>query len=411
MSEDASIQTLTSHVDEQTLQELRSGPDLTSEDASAPAMEYPDVPQAPLPAVGDGTPPLCYVLGWLEKDVSKRMIGMANYPFKRQGEVGYDETYALARYRIHKIANYYHLWTNNKFVPSEGPYDCGPDAVEGPPLLAICCSLPRAYHLVRPSKGQFEWFKKVVGTEPRWYLCAEDFYKVEESCGLWGLRKPCCPLYSNACSYSSNDASPEREFSTVGNDPSADGYLGCTLEELRNGPDYASADARSPALEYPPLPPPPVLADGKPDDTLCYILGWYEADVCQQVMELADYPALLLGEPAYDETYARALRCMRQTSQYFHIWSTRKFVPSTDANTPGNAAGPLVLAICCSVPRAYERRPSRAQFEWFKKVVGMEPRWYLSTEVFYKIKGDKCHLVDLNTGKWVRDQGRKEGDE
>ncbi|KAM5538641.1 hypothetical protein V8D89_007670 [Ganoderma adspersum] len=102
---------------------------------------------------------------------------------------------------------------------------------------------------------------------------------------------------------------------------------GLTLEELRSGPtDLASEHASSPALEYPDVPPQPVFEDGTPNELkLCYVLGWLEDDVSTQ-MEVAGYQARLHGERTYEETFARALRNMRQTSNYFHVWTTYGFV-------------------------------------------------------------------------------------
>ncbi|PIL22904.1 hypothetical protein GSI_15600 [Ganoderma sinense ZZ0214-1] len=194
---------------------------------------------------------------------------------------------------------------------------------------------------------------------------------------------------------------------------------GLTLEELRNGPDLASEHASSPALEYPDRPPLPELEAGKPNDTLCYVLGWLKEDVSKQMMRVAGLPARQQGDLTYEQNFAQALHYMRQKSNYAHIWTTYEYVPGEDTNAPDAIGGPGLLAVCCSVDEVYHCRPSKGQFEWIKKVVGMEPRWYLIERSSYTVaeshgvwgpkqccplrEGDKCHLVDLDTGKWVRD--------
>ena len=74
---------------------------------------------------------------------------------------------------------------------------------------------------------------------------------------------------------------------------------------MRNGPELASERASSPALEYPEVPPLPVLEDGTQEEKLCYALGWLEEDVSKQIMEVAGYRTRNRGEAAYQETYVQ----------------------------------------------------------------------------------------------------------
>ena len=142
------------------------------------------------------------------------------------------------------------------------------------------------------------------------------------------------------------------------------------------------------------MPPVPVLEAGTPDELkLCYVLGWLEEDISKRMMEVAGFEAILPGEWTYQETFARTLRYMRRTSKYFHLWVAHAFVPGgEDPGAPDYVEGPRLLVICCSIERAYRRRPNKAQFEWFKNVVGMEPRWYLIDESFYVIQESACGL-------------------
>ncbi|KAM5538643.1 hypothetical protein V8D89_007672 [Ganoderma adspersum] len=100
---------------------------------------------------------------------------------------------------------------------------------------------------------------------------------------------------------------------------------GLTLEELRNGPDLASAGgANSPALDYPEVPPLPVLEDGTQNEKLCYVLGWLEDDVSRQIMEVAGYRARDPGEATYQETYMSIPTLNVDILLYIMAWSTRK---------------------------------------------------------------------------------------
>lgn len=164
------------------------------------------------------------------------------------------------------------------------------------------------------------------------------------------------------------------------------------LEELRKGPNFESEGSSSPALDYPELPPLP--GGNSPDDDgepKCYVLGWLEASISQRLMQVAGYRAVPERDPTFQQSYARSLRYMSKTSGYFHTWTSfgvedrdEETGPLLDLiNRPEEYAGLPVLAICCSVESAYNRRPSKAQFDWFKQVLGKEPRWYLIDLSFY----------------------------
>lgn len=156
----------------------------------------------PLPVLEDGTQEekLCYVLGWLEEEVSKQIMEVAGYRPRNRGEAAYQETYVRGLHYMSRTSHYFHIWTTYGFKPGcEITKALGPDATledGGPPLLALCCSVERAYHR-RPSKAQFEWFKTVVGTETRWHLIDRSFYIIEEKVGsLWAPQKCCPPVCS-----------------------------------------------------------------------------------------------------------------------------------------------------------------------------------------------------------------------
>lgn len=166
------------------------------------------------------------------------------------------------------------------------------------------------------------------------------------------------------------------------------------LEELRNGPDWASEGSTSPALEYPDPPLLPV-ANGKEDEKKCYVLGWPEDEVFRRIIEVASpgQGVTHQRDPAFQATYARALRYMSQKANYFHIWTSYEYSAGDEGGVEMEEyAGPQLFAIGCSVQSAYDRRPSKAQFEWFKKVMEREPRWYLSDRSFY--------TMEVNDGLW-----------
>ena len=115
-----------------------------------------------------------------------------------RGEPGYYPNALRALHYLREKSNYFHLWT------SLGVMDGGPgtehlvnesmtqrDDYAGLSLIAICCTVEEA-HRLRPNKAQFEWFKQVMGKEPRWFSIKRDYYEFSKEC-LWKVT-PCCPL-------------------------------------------------------------------------------------------------------------------------------------------------------------------------------------------------------------------------
>ena len=108
------------------------------------------------------------------------------------------------------------------------------------------------------------------------------------------------------------------------------------------------------------------------------------------MMELAGCEVKRRGQPGYNQTSTQALLYMRSKANYFHTWT--HLVPKAEdgPNLPADLVEDEddeglvpVLAIGCSAPSAFCRRPSEAQFKWFKQVLGKEPRWFLIDQEQY----------------------------
>lgn len=169
------------------------------------------------------------------------------------------------------------------------------------------------------------------------------------------------------------------------------------LEELRQGPNFLDADRSGPMLDsdFPPLP----VEAATVDKSQCYVLGWLREEVATRMMKVANLAVKPRGDPAYYQTTVYALRYMWRRSEYFHAWTSYGFMDSGEgAGTAGlvdesrrqreDFAGWPLIAISCTVEEARQRRPSKAQFEWFKHVMGKEPRWFLIDSSYYSLARD-----------------------
>ncbi|PIL22917.1 hypothetical protein GSI_15613 [Ganoderma sinense ZZ0214-1] len=208
--------------------------------------------------------------------------------------------------------------------------------------------------------------------------------------------------------------------------------LDAVTVELRKGPDLLSGP--SPALSYPQLPPDDEVLDGEH----YYALGWPMDDVTStRLMEVADCEVKHRDQSGYKETLVEAKLYASGQMNYFHMWTT--YVPDdendesatggrTELATDGDdsdAGYVQVCVICCSAPDAYCRRMSEAGFQWLKKVMGKEPRWYLVDRVDYDSVRREVwrvtwccpsghgltHLVDLETGTWKDGRTIRTGEE
>ncbi|PIL22898.1 hypothetical protein GSI_15594 [Ganoderma sinense ZZ0214-1] len=188
---------------------------------------------------------------------------------------------------------------------------------------------------------------------------------------------------------------------------------GLTLEEpsYRKGPQPELE--KFPALGYPPLP------DAEPeDDDSCFLLGWPLHEVMENLVAAARYKLKCL----------EALKYLEDGAKYHHIWTTA--IPRDNCkgvNPPVDSAEEdfWFLTIGSSKNKnsadgQLDKRPSEAQFRWFRDVLGKDPCWVLVERSLYTIvepsvwarapccqdakwgnEGKQAHQVDLETGKWV----------
>ena len=177
------------------------------------------------------------------------------------------------------------------------------------------------------------------------------------------------------------------------------------LEELRRGPGWQSG--LEPALEYPELP-----SEGE-DEEHCYLLGWFLDDILVRWLEVAGWDGGYTRDTGLDLTQALmvAIHYMWNWGDYHHAWLTA--LPKDDIEVSGPISPAIsgsrvvdddvwFFAIGCSEETTYNRRPSKAQYEWIQKIFGTEPRWVLIDRSLYTIMQGAVWGRFSCCSRWVR---------
>ena len=106
-----------------------------------------------------------------------------------------------------------------------------------------------------------------------------------------------------------------------------------------------------------------------------------------------------------------AIHYMWNWGDYHHAWLTA--LPKDDIEVSGPISPAIsgsrvvdddvwFFAIGCSEETTYNRRPSKAQYEWIQKTFGTEPRWVLIDRSLYTIMQGALWGRFSCCSRWVR---------